>query len=146
MPGFLSEIREERCILSVSKSSKSDDRFRKKALFDKELLRACGIEIAKVCGVNDVDMRAQCALGAIEVKVAVGRCRRCRQVSDEIPAEAVAAPHTEFRTPVVGERLLIGACARHGQDARNTDQRCDDSLRETRFGEDEHLATHGVSP
>ena len=94
--------------------------FRKlNSLFLKKLLGAGGVEIAEMCGVHDVHMRAKGALGAKEVEVAVGRCWRCRQVSDEIPAEAVAAPHAEFCTPVVGKRLLEGAGTRHCQNTRN---------------------------
>ena len=57
-------------------------------LFLKKLLGAGGVEIAEMCRVHDMHMRAKGALGAKEIEVAVGRCWRCRQVSDEIPAEA----------------------------------------------------------
>ena len=109
------------------------------ALFLEELLWASGVEIAEIGRVDDTDMRAEGALGTIEEEVAVGRGWRCRQVCDEITAETVATPHAEFRTQVVGKRLLVGAGTRHGQDTRYTDQRRNDDLGETRFCKDKHL-------
>ena len=107
--------------------------------FLKELLRASSVEVAEVRGVHNVDMRTQSVSGAVEVEVAIGGCGTAGEMGDEVTAETVATPHTEFRAPVVSKRLLVGARTGHGQYPWNADQRCDDSLRETRFCEDEHL-------
>ena len=112
--------------------------------FLEELLRPRGVEIAEVGGVHDADMRAHRVLGAIEVEVAVSSRWRCRQVRDDIPAEAVAASQAEFGTPVVGKRLLVGSGTRHSQYACDAYQRPDDSLRETWFyrGLAKHVMWH----
>ena len=57
-----------------------------------------------------MNMRAQGVLGAIEVKVAIGSGGIVGEVGDEVTRKPVAAPHAEFRAPVVGERLLVSAC------------------------------------
>ena len=109
--------------------------FRKlNSLFLKKLLGAGGVEIAEMCGVHDMYMRAKGALGAKEIEVAVGCCWRCRQVSDEIAAEAVTAPYAKGTAPVVGKGLLVAAGARHGEDARDAYQRGDDGLGVARLG------------
>ena len=40
-------------------------------------MRAGGVKIAEVGRVYDVDVRAECMLGAVEVEVAIGRRWRC---------------------------------------------------------------------
>ena len=91
-----------------------------------------------------MNMRAQGVLGAIEVKVAIGSGGVVGEVGDEVTCKPVAAPHAEVGAPIIGERLLIGASARHGKHARNTCQRRDNGFRETRLGDDEHLAEQSL--
>ena len=46
------------------------------------------IEVAEIGRVDDVYVRPQGALGAVEIEVAVGCRWRCRKVCDEIMTEA----------------------------------------------------------
>ena len=61
---------------------------------DKEVLRACGIEIAEVGIIVDAYVWTQRMPGAIEIEVAVGAVGIFSGVADEVTAEAVAHPHT----------------------------------------------------
>ena len=58
-------------------------------------MRTSGVKVVEVGGIHDMDVRAQGAVGAVEVEVTIGGRWRCREVCDEVVAEAVAAPHTE---------------------------------------------------
>lgn len=112
--------------------------------FLDKLLRSGGVEVAEMCGVHNMYMRAQGVLGAVEVEVAIGSGGIAGEIGDEVTRKPVATPHAEFSAPVVGERLFVSACTRHGEHAGNTYQGCDDGFRETRLGEDEQLAVKAL--
>jgi len=96
--------------------------------FLEEFLWPCSVEVAEVGGVDDMHVRSQGVLGAVEVQVPIGRRRVGRKVCDDVTGEAVAAPYFERAAPVVSKRLLVAAGTRHGQYAGDAHKRRDDSL------------------
>ena len=84
-------------------------------IFDEEVFRAGGVEVAEVGVVVDAYMRTEGVLGAVEVEVAIGAVGIFGGVADEVSAEAVTHPYSQFVAPRVGKRLLIRSCRTDGQ-------------------------------